>query len=132
VADNHIDGVIIALRPGVFMVNPIYPNIRDVMPDKFKSWTYIYPEDLTKQIDTKGMTSIDIKLASSRGMDVNVLSLDENKVVTNKLAYGVNDVLDKNGFEVITTTLDHGEIFAGGIHCSTLDLVREDEMISYE
>jgi len=131
VADNHIDGVIIALKPGVFLVNPIYPNIKDVMPDKFKNWTYLYPKDLTKQLDTTGMTDIDIQLASSRGMDVNVLSLDENKVVTNKLALGVNDILDKNGFDVITTTLDHGEIFAGGIHCSTLDLVREDECVSF-
>jgi len=131
VADNHIDGVIIALKPGVFMVNPAYPNIKDVMPDKFKNWTYIYPADLTHNLDTKGMTNIDIQLASSRGMDVNVLSLDENTVVTNELAYGVNDILDKNGFDVVTTALNHGEIFAGGIHCSTLDLIRDDEMISY-
>lgn len=31
------------------------------------------------------------------------------------------------GGEPILVDLDNGEIFAGGIHCSTLDLVREDE-----
>ena len=31
----------------------------------------------------------------------------------------------------VNTNLDNGEIFAGGIHCSTLDLVREDEYIYY-
>ena len=131
VADNHIDGCLICLRPGVFMVNPLYPNIRDLLPAKFRNWTYLYPKDLTANIDVKGMTDIDIRLASSRGMDVNVLSIDETTVVSNKRAVGVNELLNKNGFDIIEVTLEHGEIFAGGIHCSTLDLVREDEYISY-
>lgn len=131
VADNHIDGVLICLRPGTFLVNPLYSNIRDVMPDKFKSWEYLYPEDLTEQVDTTGMTDIDIQLASSRGMDINVLSLDENTVIVNKRAEGVKRVLDMFGFDIVEVTLDHGEIFAGGIHCSTLDIVRDDEFIYY-
>lgn len=131
VADNHIDGCLICLRPGVFMVNPLYPNIRDLLPAKFRNWTYLYPQDLTANIDVTGMTDIDLRLASSRGMDVNVLSIDENTVVSNKRAVGVNDLLYKHGFDIVEVTLEHGEIFAGGIHCSTLDLVREDEYISY-
>ena len=131
VADNHIDGCLICLCPGTFLVNPAYPNIRDIMPAKFKQWTYLYPEDLTSNMDVKGMTDIDIRLASSRGMDVNILSIDEKTVVVNKRAYGVKDILDKNGFDIIEVQLEHGEIFAGGIHCSTLDLVREDNYMFY-
>jgi glycine amidinotransferase len=131
VADNHIDGCLICLRPGVFLVNPLYPNIKDLLPAKFRNWTYLYPKDLTANIDVRGMTDIDIRLASSRGMDVNVLSVDENTVLVTDRAVGVADILDKNGFTVIPIKLEHGEIFAGGIHCSTLDLVREDEYISY-
>ena len=131
VADNHIDGCLICLRPGVFLVNPLYANIKDLLPSKFKNWTYLYPRDLTPNIDVTGMTDIDIRLASSRGMDVNVLSVDENTVVVNQRAYGVKDILEKNGFNIIEVTLEHGEIFAGGIHCSTLDLVCDDEDIFY-
>jgi glycine amidinotransferase len=131
VADNHIDGVLICLKPGVFLVNPLYPNMRELLPEKFRNWTYLYPDDLTEQIDTTGMTDIDIHLASSRGMDINVLSVDENTVVVNERAHSVKDILSKSGFDVIETTLNHGEIFAGGIHCSTLDLVRDDEYVSY-
>jgi glycine amidinotransferase len=131
VADNHIDGCLICLKPGVFLVNPLYPNIRDLLPAKFRNWTYLYPQDLTANIDVTGMTDIDIRLASSRGMDVNVLSLDENTVMCTNRAHGVKDILDKNGFDVIEVTLEHGEIFAGGIHCSTLDLVRDDQYIYY-
>ena len=131
VADNHIDGCLMCLRPGVFLVNPLYPNIKDILPAKFKNWTFLYPKDLTSNIDVSGMTNVDIRLASSRGMDVNVLSLDPNTVLVSDRAYGVKDALEKNGFDVVEVKLDHGEIFAGGIHCSTLDLVREDEFISY-
>lgn len=131
VADNHIDGCLICLKPGVFLVNPLYPNIRDLLPAKFRNWTYLYPSNLTENINTTGMTDIDISLASSRGMDVNVLSIDEKTVLVTDRAVGVADILDKNGFTVIPIKLEHGEIFAGGIHCSTLDLVRDDEYISY-
>jgi len=131
VADNHIDGCLICLRPGVFLVNPMYPNIRELLPAKFKNWTYLYPEDVTANIDVTGMTNIDLRLASSRGMDVNILSIDENTVVVNNRAHGVRKILEQHGFDVISVTLEHGEIFAGGIHCSTLDLVREDEYVFY-
>lgn len=131
VADNHIDGCLICLRPGTFLVNPAYPNIREMLPSKFRNWEYLYPTEVTSNIDVTGMTDIDIRLASSRGMDVNVLSVDEHTVVVNNRAHGVKDVLSQNGFDVVEVQLEHGEIFAGGIHCSTLDLVRDDEMVSY-
>lgn len=131
VADNHIDGALVSLAPGKFLVDPKYRGIEKIMPSKFKNWEYLYPEDLTSNIDVDGMTDIDIRLASSRGMDINIFSIDESTVVVNKRAYGVKDILDKNGFNVVEVELDNGEIFAGGIHCSTLDLVRDDEYIYY-
>jgi glycine amidinotransferase len=131
VADNHIDGCLICLKPGVFLVNPNYPNIRDLLPEKFRSWKYLYPSDLSVNIDVTGMTDIDLRLASSRGMDVNILSIDEDTVIISERAHGVKDILERNGFNTVSVKLEHGEIFAGGIHCSTLDLVREDEYIYY-
>lgn len=107
-------------------------HVRDMLPEKFKKWKFIVPEDLTPQLDVAGMTDIDIQLASSRGMDINVLSLDEKRVLVNRRAVGVIKALEQNGFEPILVDLDNGEIFAGGIHCSTLDLVREDEYIYYD
>lgn len=131
ITDNHIDGDLLCLKPGVFLVNPIHKNIKDHLPEKFKNWKIIYPESLTENIDVSEMTDLGLRLASSRGMDINVLSIDENTVVVNKRAIGVISVLEKNGFTVIPVKLDNGEIFCGGIHCSTLDLVREDDYIFY-
>ena len=53
IADNHIDGALICLRPGIFLVDPKYRNIKDYLPSKFKSWKLLIPneEELTKNID---------------------------------------------------------------------------------
>lgn len=132
VADNHIDGVLVCLKPGVFLVNPLYKNIRDIMPVKFRNWTYLFPEDDGKPLKIKeGMTSLDIQLASTRGMDVNVLSLDENTVMVNESAINVTRILEANGFNVAQVQLENCEVFGGGIHCSTLDLLRDDEYLDY-
>lgn len=133
IADNHIDGAITCLKPGVFLVDPKYRKIKDMLPEKFMSWKFLFPneEDLRKNIDVTGLTDIDIRLASSRGMDINVLSIDENTVVVYDKAVCVMDLLRRNGFDVVPVCLDNGEIFAGGIHCSTLDVEREDEYVFY-
>ena len=67
-----------------------------------------------------------IALASTRGMDINILSLDRKKIIIQDSAIKTIDVLDKNGFEPIPVQFRHSELFAGGIHCSTLDLERDD------
>lgn len=124
IADNHIDGALICLKPGVFLVNPKYPNMRELLPEKFKNWTYLYPKETKRKVNFE-------KLASENGMDINILSIDENTVVTNSNAVFVNEILDKNGFNVNTVELNYCEIFGGGIHCSTLDLERDDEYTYY-
>lgn len=131
VYDNHIDGILACLRPGVFLINKYFLNIKDMLPEKFKSWKFICPDECVDNIPTKKKTDINICLSSSTGLDINVLSIDENTVLVNKHAIGVIRYLEKEGFTVIPIKLDNGEIFAGGIHCSTLDLLREDEYIHY-
>ena len=130
-ADNHIDGVIKNLKPGVFLVNPKYLYLIDQLPEKFKKWKFIVPEDKFEMLNVKGMTDIDVQLASSRGMDINVLSIDQQTVLVNKRANSVINALEKNNFTVIPIELDNCEIFGGGINCSTLDLERDDEYEVY-
>ena len=124
-ADNHIDGELVCLRPGKFLLNPRFASVIDQLPERFRKWDFLVPEDVD-DIDVTGMSDVDIRLASSRGMDINVLSLDENTVVVNKRATGVMKLLERNGFDVVEAELDYGELFAGGIHCITLDINRGD------
>lgn len=131
VADNHIDGVIVCLAPGYFLVNPKFKHIVDMMPDKFKNWNYLIPRDDFNYEKEEGMTNLDIHLASSRGMDINILSVDEKNVLINKRANSVAEILDQYHFNITQIELDNCEVFGGGIHCSTLDLLRDDEYIDY-
>ena len=132
IADNHIDGALLCLKPGVFLAHPSYvESIKKQLPSKFKNWKFIVPK-LSKQPDIFKMYSDKhIQLASSEGMDINVLSIDENTVCVNKRAVDVIDALEKEHFTVVPIELNNCELFAGGIHCSTLDIVREDEYIDY-
>jgi len=122
-ADNHIDGSIISLNETTFLVNPNYHNIWEHLPLKYQDldkYTYLSPKNIPRPGDGLG-----ICLASQAGMDINILSIDENTVVVNKDAVETIKVLEDNNFRVIQVQLRHSEGFGGSIHCSTLDLQRE-------
>ena len=123
--DNHIDGLINCLRPGTFLVNPNYPNIKDYLPKQFQNWEYLIPEKSTRK-EQSGAS-----LASIDGMDVNILSLDHNTVMVKDNSYEVIKLLDKHKFEIVPVKLNHCELFGGGVHCSTLDLAREGSLNEY-
>ena len=123
--DNHIDGLITCLRPGLFLVNPNYRNIKEFLPKKFQKWDIIFPEKSTRK-EQSGAS-----LASIDGMDVNILSIDTKTVAVKNNSYQVLDLLEKHNFNIIPIELNHCELFGGGIHCSTLDLERDDDYIDY-
>ena len=142
IADNHIDGTLMPLRPGCFLMNGMFANeknIRSQLPPKFKSWDIIFTQDqrtpdeflVLEDYFTEMDKNLEVTLASTRGMDTNVFSIDENKVIVLDSAVKTMDLLDSSGFEVIPVDLKYGEMFAGGVHCSTLDLSRDDEFIDY-
>lgn len=130
-ADNHIDGTLVPLKEGVFLANERFVKtnyIKNNLPEKFKSWDILYARDSYKK-DRKYWEKVNkcpIALASSRGMDINVLSLDRKRIIIQDSAIKTIDLLDANGFEPIPIEFRHSELFAGGIHCSTLDVERED------
>lgn len=132
IADNHIDGSLLCLKPGVFLVHPkIINELKKQLPKKFQKWKFIVPENLTHINTLKKYSDLEIQLASSEGMDLNILSIDEKTILVNKRAVSVIKALEKEKFNVIPIELNNCELFGGGIHCSTLDTLREDEYIEY-
>lgn len=75
--------------------------LKKQLPEKFRKWNFISPHETERKFDARGMTDIDIQLASERGMNLNILSLDHKRILVNKKAVYTADVLDKNGFEII-------------------------------
>jgi len=131
--DNHLDGNILPLNYGTFLVNDaaLPKDIKEYLPEKFKDWKIIKCNSY-KHIE-KNYDCYDtpfLKLCSYRGMDMNVLSIDENTVIVNQDATEVIKKLKENNFKVIPIQLRHCELFGGGIHCSTLDLERIDNEYS--
>ena len=120
-----MDGTIIPLSEGRFLVNTNHftnysiDEIRKRMPKQYQDWEYIEPE-----FKDRGK-SFDLQLASSRGMDINILNLDSNTIMVNEEGKDVMDLLDKYNYNIIPVKLDNCEIFGGGLHCSTLDINRE-------
>lgn len=89
----------------------------------------IFEEDLPwwflMRLKEEGIQRI---LADSRdgGMGVNCLAVRPGRVIISSHASYTADLLDRAGIEVVT--VDYSEIHksGGGIHCSTLPLIRED------
>jgi glycine amidinotransferase len=100
--DNHLDGSLTVLRDGIFLVSNEHIKLFNDLPDKFKKWKILIANcsDI-KDIDMSGFTDKEVRLASSAGMDLNVLSLDENTVLVNKRAISIIRLLEKNKFNVI-------------------------------
>lgn len=129
ITDNHLDGTLMPLSEGRFLVNTNHftnhsiEDIRKAMPKQYHDWEYIEPKFNANRAQA-GKTNVDLQLASTRGMDINILNLSPSTIVVNEDAKDIMDLLDKYNYNVIPVKLDHCEIFGGGIHCTTLDLNR--------
>lgn len=123
-ADSHIDGTLMPLNDETILYNSNYAekDILDKLPKEFKSCKFI-KTNKEKLNYTKIKNKV--QLASFEGMNINVLPLNKKDILVNKDSKVTCELLNKNNFNVIPVQLRHSELFGGGIHCSTLDLVRE-------
>jgi glycine amidinotransferase len=119
-ADNHIDSMLLALKPGVFLAR--HEGIRDLLPEPLKSWKFIVPPEP----DTGAFPAYDDTdlVLTSPYIDLNVLSVDENTVLVNQDCTGLLKTLEAEHFTVVPVRHRHRRLFGGGFHCFTLDTVR--------
>lgn len=123
--DHHIDGMMIPLREGLMLINhfSMAEKIK-LLPDWLQKWDYV-------RVSTphKSEESDEFKMASAN-INVNVLSLSPKKVMIFEEAKGDADALAeslmKYDIEPVVVRLRHSRIFGGGLHCVTIDTIRED------
>ncbi len=120
-ADNHIDSIVVPLRPGLMLLRS--PQYLPYLPAAMQSWTAIYPPPMSQLEPDYSEFGFVIPTAS-RYIDINVLSIDENTVVVNSHYPELISVLESLGFTVIPVRHRHRRLFGGGFHCFTLDTVR--------
>ncbi|WP_410093632.1 inosamine-phosphate amidinotransferase 1, partial [Streptomyces sp. ME109] len=121
-ADNHIDSVLVPLRPGLMLLRS--PEYLKYLPEAMQSWDVIYAPE-TDDSNFPDYTDLGFVIPiGSRYMDINLLSVDEDTVVVNFLYPELITVLERRGFTVVPVRHRHRRLFGGGFHCFTLDTVR--------
>jgi glycine amidinotransferase len=120
-ADNHIDSVLIALRPGLLLLRT--PQVADSLPDPLRSWDKIFAPE-PRENNFPRYADDDLVLTSPY-IDLNVLSIDPETVMANEACPELLRLLEKVGFTVVPVRHRHRRLFGGGLHCFTLDTVRD-------
>ncbi|MBN3922050.1 glycine amidinotransferase [Nostoc sp. NMS4] len=125
--DNHIDSIVLPLRPGKLLLR--HPKFLDKLPEFLQKWDVIYPPEPMENIFPQ--YEDDELILTTKYIDLNVLSVDEEKVIVNSLFPELITTLEKNGFTPIPVRHRHRRLFGGGFHCFTLDTVREGKLEDY-
>lgn len=120
-ADNHIDSIVVPLRPGLMLLRSA--DYLPYLPEPMQSWTAIYPPSMSRPEPDYGDFGFVVPTAS-RYIDINVLSIDENTVVVNSHYPELIALLEQRGFMVVPVRHRHRRLFGGGFHCFTLDTIR--------
>jgi glycine amidinotransferase len=120
-ADNHIDSIVLALRPGLLLVRT--PELAERLPKALQAWDMIFPpppvDNNFPEYDEQDL------ILTSRYIDLNVLSIDPDTVMVNQACPELIRTLEQRRFTVIPVRHRHRRLFGGGLHCFTLDTVRE-------
>jgi glycine amidinotransferase len=119
----HIDSTFMPLAPGKVLVNPDYIDV-DKLPKILKSW------DILVAPEPDPVEGFIVSMCS-KWISLNVLMLDEKRVVVEKTQTSMIKALKDWGFEPIPCPFRNFATFGGSFHCATLDIRRTGELQSY-
>jgi glycine amidinotransferase len=119
----HIDASFIPLAPGRLMINParVQPSM---LPALFRGWEILRAPEPTVSDDHPFYFT-------SKWLSVNVLSLDETRVVVEAGEKPLIACLKRHGFEPIPVPFRNFGSLGGGFHCATCDIRRRGRRQSY-
>ena len=117
----HIDTTIVPLAPGKLLINPSWVK---KIPPIFKSWDILPAPQPTKPFDS-GL------YFSSDWLTINILSIDEKRIIVEEQEEPLIKDLKKWGFEPIPIPFRNFYPFGGSVHCATLDVRRRGTLQSY-
>ncbi|MFI9721861.1 glycine amidinotransferase [Streptomyces sp. NPDC052396] len=120
-ATDHIDSTVLALRPGLLLVRS--PQIAERLPKRLQSWDMIFPPE--PRDNQFPVYEDDDLVLTSRYIDLNVLSVSPDTVLVNSACPELMRTLERHRLTVVPVRHRHRRLFGGGLHCFTLDTVRE-------
>jgi glycine amidinotransferase len=121
----HIDSSLLPLAPGKLLVNPDYIDVTK-LPPIFKSWDVL----VAPRPDPSNGFMSRIS-ACSPWTSINVLMLDEKRVIVDKSQVSLIKALKDWGFEPVPCAFLNYGPFGGSFHCATLDIRRRGSLQSY-
>jgi len=117
----HIDSTFVPLAPGKLLINPT----RSLgLPSLFKSWDILTPPESSTP-DSHPL------YFSSKWISMNLLSLDEERVLVEKQEEPTIKFLKDSGFKPIPVPLRNFGSLGGSFHCATCDIRRRGKLESY-
>jgi len=144
---SHIDSTVMCLRPGLVLLNDTRVSEK-TCPPIFSSWDKLYFSDVapTSEAELKHQRELRDPIAaeleglgfvtnlrdmSSPWVGLNFLSVDPETVIVDERQASLIRLLEGRGFNVIPIRMRHIYTQGGGIHCATLDTVRDSKLESY-
>ncbi|MEU3879635.1 MULTISPECIES: amidinotransferase [Streptomyces] len=122
----HIDTTFMLLAPGKVLVNPEYIDV-DQLPDILRTWDIL----LAPPPDPIRDPLLRITSLCGKWLSMNVLMIDEKRVIAERHHTTMLRALEKWGFEPVPCDLLHYAPFGGSFHCATLDIRRRGGLESY-
>jgi len=117
----HIDATLVPMAPGKLLINP--ERVREV-PKLFKGWDVMpAPKPIIPDAHPLYMTS--------KWINMNILMLDENRVVVERQDEPMISAMKQFGFTPIPCNFRNFNSFGGSFHCATLDVRRSGTLDSY-
>jgi len=117
----HIDATFMPLAPGKVLVNP--ERVSE-LPEMFRNWELLYaPEPCMPNSHPLYMTS--------RWINMNILMLDEERVIVEKGEETIIKAFKRWGMKPIPCSFRNFNTFGGSFHCATADIRRRGELQSY-
>ncbi|WP_030613074.1 amidinotransferase [Streptomyces sclerotialus] len=117
----HIDATLVPMAPGKLLINPErVPKV----PDLFKDWDVMAaPQPVMPDAHPLYMTS--------KWINMNILMLDEDRVIVERQDEPMIQALKNFGFTPVLCNFRNFNSFGGSFHCATLDVRRRGSLRSY-
>lgn len=137
---SHLDSTILPLREGAVLLNGARVAER-TCPEVFSGWNKFYFTDVApvpsaetdfhqsvrlpvyKELMDMGVTS-HLNHISSPWAGMNVMSIDPNTVLVHDQQREMIKMLESQKFNVVPVQMRHCYTMLGGLHCTTLDVIR--------
>ena len=144
---SHIDSTFVCLGPGLVLMSGARVNPKNC-PKLFEKWDKIYFNDIAAtppstldfhenvrkrvhgECQDLGIDT-DLDHLASDWIGMNVLSLDPETVVVCDRQTALMKILEKHNLTPIPVRFRHTHLLRGGLHCCTLDTVRDSKLESY-